>query len=148
MLRGVALLAVLVASGCNYTGDIEPDPALMVTGPALANEATAMVASRLGVKALPIYWYGLDALTCDDGQGFPSPAGCVLGITGANGSIVVWDGVSLPSGTPLAHELVHQAKGDFAHDNPHLWGAGRGVDDYEAGSVVGDLNAALRAADL
>lgn len=144
----VAVAASATLGGCYYTGDVEPDPDLLVAGPTRAPEAIAMAEARLGAKAKPVYWYGPDAMTCDDGTGFPSPEGCVLGITGANGSIVSWDGVSPPSGTPLAHELVHQARGDFGHADLRLWGASRGDYDYEPGTIVGDLNAALSAAGM
>ena len=139
---------VVTSIGCYYRGDVAPDPALQVAGPARAAEAIALAEARLGFKAQPVYWYGKAAMACPDGVTFHSPVGCVYGITGGNGSIVSWDESSPASATPLGHELVHQARWDDDHADLALWGETRGGDDYEAGTVVGDLNAALMAAGL
>jgi hypothetical protein len=150
-MRRLAILALAAGlSGCiTPLGDFEPDPELTIAGPLKADEAIALIAASLDrSRTGEIYWYGKKALTCDDGERFPSPIGCVYGFTMKRGSIVSWDEEQPPSATPLTHEIVHQFRGDPGHRDTRLWGTNPQLDDYEPGSLVGDINATLIAAGL
>lgn len=142
--RWVLLLALL--GGC--AAELEPDPAFLVEGPPRATEAIATVGKTWGFTPRTVWWYGPKSLSCDSNTGFDSPTGCRTGITGTNGSIVLTMPGSLPHHTDLVHELGHQAFGDDDHSRADVWGPGGGWDDWQPGSKVGDMNAAIAAAGM
>lgn len=142
MRLAVAAMAAAILSGCGL-GELEPDPELLIEGPPRAGDAQALVMQRYGMSHAKIWWYGPRAITCK-GWGFVAPDGvCSDGVTGENGSIVLWNGASAVHETALTHELAHQRFGDDGHANPGIWGTHGS--DYEPGTLVGDTNAALAA---
>jgi hypothetical protein len=140
-----------LASFAGCLSDLTPDPAWVIDGPPTSTAAIALIEERLGGDDyLPVVWYGADAIaSCPQTSGSPtndqdfeSPDGCVSGITGANLSIVGWNGVDGAAWTSLTHELAHQRFGDGGHTIGAIWGD-HGRDNYVRGTVVGDINLEL-----
>lgn len=148
MLRFWVLAGALLLGAC---GELEPDPELLCDGPPGAAEAVEIARIAVGIPRTTVWWYGPKALPDECGHdSFLWDGRCVSGITGANGSVVAWEGTWRPSETALGHEMVHQRYGDPYHSRVDLWGSEGDKDFgfYVPGSFVAGVYAAIIATGL
>lgn len=150
MWHAKVVLAALVAQGCASPLDISSFR--FVTPPEAADSAGRMLDIAFEIsEPLPVYWVAGD---CWDSVGFMYGDRCIFGITFDDAIVIPHPGPGVPvSSTGLGHEKAHNRWGDSGHALRHgvtespVWGADP-RSDYEAGTRVGDGNAAIIAAGL